>query len=134
MVESKIDKNAIDFDNLGISEQEDDRYELDARGPIQIMRFRMDDKTKYNKELGGLLKFDGYDIATGNYVKYRTTSTVITQGMKEIAEKVGVKKQTDDKTKIEWSYLIKPVNIHGFTKKRTANGEYIKFKRTVEEE
>ena len=73
------------------------------------------------------MKFDGYDIVTGEYVKYRTTSTVLISAFKEIAEKVGCKLQADSESKIDWYQFIKPVNIAGFEWKKTENGKYLKI-------
>jgi hypothetical protein len=125
--EKTIAENGVDFGTLGIVETEVDRFELDERGPFQITRFRLDPNTQYNKELGGILKFDGIDIATGQEVKYRTTSTVITGNFKTISDKVGVKEQDDAETGITWSILIKPVNVKGFEWKKTKNGKYLKI-------
>jgi hypothetical protein len=122
-----IVENGVNFEDLGITEMEADRVDLDARGAFQIIRYRMDNKTKYNKELGGILKIDGYDISTGEYVKYRTTSTVIIGAIKEIADKVGCKLQTDSETKIDWYLFVKPVNVAGFEWKKTENGKYLKI-------
>lgn len=122
-----IVENGVNFEGLGITETESDRVELDVRGPFQITRYRMDSKTKYNKELGGILKFDGYDIATGEPMKYRTTSTIIIPAIKEIAEKVGCKLHQDNETKIDWYVFVKPVNVSGFEWKKTENGKYLKI-------
>jgi hypothetical protein len=122
-----IAENGVNFEDLGITEMEADRVELDVRGAFQITRYRMDSKTKYNKELGGILKIDGYDIATGEPMKYRTTSTVIISAIKEIADKVGCKLQTDSETKIDWYVFVKPVNVSGFEWKKTENGKYLKI-------
>ena len=122
-----IAENGVNFEDLGITEMEVDRVELDARGAFQITRYRMDSKTKYNKELGGILKIDGYDIATGAPMKYRTTSTVIISAIKEIADKVGCKLHQDSETKIDWYVFVKPVNVSGFEWKKTENGKYLKI-------
>lgn len=129
--EEVFDKNAgVAFESLGIGpEMEPDRMELDARGPMQIIRYRIDTKTKYHEEGNdakqGILKFDGFDIATGELVKYRTTSGVIIKNMKEISQKVGAKLQDIDDH--EWFIFIKPINVQGFEKKKTDKGTYIRF-------
>ena len=122
-----ITENGVNFEDLGITEMEADRVELDARGAFQITRYRMDSKTKYNKDLGGILKIDGYDIATREPMKYRTTSTVIISAIKEIADKVGCKLHQDSETKIDLYVFVKRVNVSGFEWKKTENGKYLKI-------
>lgn len=120
---AKIKDEGVNFDELGIGAvQEADRYELDARGPCQIIRIRFDYKTKYwnelTKEGTPIVKFDVVDISTGDIVKYRTLSNVIYKSMAEILSVVGASLVKDENGD-EWSILKKPVNIGGFDKVST---------------
>ena len=114
------------------AEMEDDRFELDSRGPMQITRYRVDTRTQYyDRETGqgGILKFDGFDVASGAPIKYRTTSRVILSNFVVIAEKVGVSEQEDEKEN-KWFIFLKPVNIGGFEKVKSSikgRNPYIKI-------
>ena len=126
-------EKGLNFDELGIgSEVESDRIELDEMGPVQLHRYRIDTKTKWFKEGDanklGILKFDGV-TESGESIKCRTTSKVIIQGFFELDAKVGSKIQ--DINGNEWNIFVKPINIHGFEKKRTESGSYIRFKNPL---
>ena len=111
-------EEATDLAELGITTNlELDRYQLDERGPMQLIRFRIDINTKYHdKETGegGILKLDGVDIATKTPIKYYSTSKIITGQILKIADKVGVKMQ--DINGVDWQVLRSPVNLLGFDK------------------
>lgn len=126
-------QTGISAKTLGIGNViEDDRFELDARGAIQLIRFRIDTQTQYyNRETGegGILKFDGFDIATGQAVKYRTTSKVQIGNFLAIKEKVG-SKPFEDENGIVWQEFLSPVDIDGFEKVKSSvkgHNPYIKM-------
>lgn len=135
VTKNTVKDDGIDFDELGIGQvQEPDRYQLDERGGMSITRIRFDYKTKYwnEKEQKGtpIVKFDGFDIATGERIKYFTLSSVIYKTMNDIIMKVGATIQKDDNGN-EWSILKKPVNIAGFEKISTGvrgQNPYLKIK------
>lgn len=125
--------SGVRYADLGISmEMEDDRLELDTRGSMQIIKYRVDTRTQYyDRETGqgGILKFDGFDTTTGAPVKYRTTSRVILSNFAAIAEKVGVTEQEDEKENT-WYVFLKPVIVGGFEKVKSAikgRNPYIKI-------
>lgn len=118
MVKNVVKDEGIDFDELGIGQvQEPDRMKLEPRGSMSITRIRFDYKTKYwnEKEKTGtpIVKFDGFDIATGERVKYFTVSSVIYKTMNDIIMAVGATIQKDENGN-EWSILKKAVNVGGF--------------------
>jgi hypothetical protein len=135
MAKSSVKEEGIDFESLGIGQiQEPDRMQLDERGAMQITRIRFDYKTKYwnEKEQKGtpIVKFDGFDIATGERVKYFTLSSVIYKTMNDILMNVGAIIQKDENG-VEWSILKKPINIAGFEKVSTGvrgQNPYLKIK------
>jgi hypothetical protein len=124
-----------DFESLGIAGvQEPDRFQLDERGAMQITRIRFDYKTKYwnEKTQTGtpITKIDGFDISTGERVKYFTLSSVIYKNMSEILSAVGATIQKDEMGN-DWSILKEPINIKGFEKVSTGirgQNPYIKIK------
>lgn len=134
MVKTKLE-DGKDFESLGIAGvQEADRMQLDERGSMQITRIRFDYKTKYwnEKEQKGtpITKFDGFDIATGERVKYFTLSSVIYKNMSDIIMTVGVSIQKDDNGN-EWNILKTPINVKGFEKVSTGvrgQNPYLKIK------
>jgi hypothetical protein len=109
-------KKGVKYSGLGIGQsQEADRYSLDARGAMQITKFRIDTKTKWFEENNpakrGILKFDGIDIATGSPVKYYTTSKVMFSSFDELNEVVGATlKCIDD---VNWMVFDTPIDIDG---------------------
>jgi len=133
--QNTVKDEGIDFSTLGIGNaQEQDRFVLDERGAMSITKFRFDYKTKYWNETtqtgSPITKFDGYDIGTGEYVKYYTLSSVIYKTFNEIMTKVGVK-VVKDENGIEWSAFNKPINILGFEKVSTGvrgQNPYLKIK------
>lgn len=135
MVKNNKLETGKDFESLGIAGiQEPDRMQLDERGAMQITRIRFDYKTKYwnEKEQKGtpITKFDGFDIATGERVKYFTLSSVIYKNMNDIMVAVGVSIHKDEQGN-EWNILKEPVNIKGFEKVSTGvrgQNPYIKIK------
>lgn len=134
MVKTETD-NGIDYESLGLGQvQEADRMQLDERGPIQITRIRFDYKTKYwnekTKTGSPITKFDGFDVTTGERVKYFTLSQVIYKNFSDILTAVGSTVQKDDSGN-EWYILKKPINIKGFEKISTGvrgQNPYIKIK------
>lgn len=111
-------EQGVDASTLLLGSMETDRLELDARGAMQITQFRVDTKTKYyNKTtgLGGILKFDGFDMATKQRVKYRTTSLVVLSTFEEFKKVVGTVPQEDENKNI-WQIFKMPINIKGFEK------------------
>lgn len=114
----------VDFSTLGIGQDiETDRFELDERGAMQITRFRIDIRTQYyqkdNPDKRGILKFDGFDIATGERIKYRTTSSVIINNFDALLDKVRGAEQQDENGNI-WTIFKTPINITGFVKVKSA--------------
>lgn len=125
-------EDGVDFESLGIGQvQEPDRMKLDERGAMQITRIRFDYKTQYwnekTKTGTPITKFDGFDIATGERVKYFTLSGVVYKSFVDILASVGATVQKDDDGN-EWSILKKPINIKGFEKVATGQNPYIKIK------
>ena len=109
-------KENVKFSELGIGQTfEPDRYNLEARGAMSLMRFFVDTKTQYydktTKE-GGILKFNAVDIATGEPVKYFTTSKVMIEMFNKIAEKVGYKEEQDESGNV-WNVFKEYVDIDG---------------------
>lgn len=133
--QAEFENKGVDFDELGISGiQEDDRLPLDTRGKMQIVRIRFDYKTKYWNEITKsgtpIVKFDGFDVTTGERIKYFTLSNVIYKTFVELLAKVGSSVQRDE-NKIEWHVLKSPVNVLGFEKVSTGvigQNDYIKIK------
>lgn len=133
MVKNKLEEGT-DFETLGIvGIQESDRIQLDTRGAMQITKFYFDYKTKYWNEIlktgTPIVKFNGFDIATGEPVKYFTLSSVIYKNFLEVLLTYPnvIKK---DENQIEWYVFKKPLNIKGFEKVETGDGKnpYIKIK------
>jgi hypothetical protein len=128
VVKSKNVDDNVDFEKLGIAgAQELDRMQLDERGAMSITRIRFDTKTKYDTPI---TKIDGFDIATGERVKYFTLSKVIYQQMNDIIKAVGATLQIDENNN-EWNILNKGVNIKGFEKVSTGvrgQNPYLKIK------
>lgn len=130
-----VKNDGIEFETLGIGQQnEQDRFALDERDAMSITKFRFDYKTKYWNETtqsgSPITKFDGFDITTGEPVKYYTLSSVIYKTFNDIMVKVGVK-VIKDENGIEWNVLNKPVNIAGFEKVSTGvrgQNPYLKIK------
>lgn len=114
VVNQKV-KAGVKYSGLNLQNNEADRFRLDGRGAMQITRYRIDTKTKWfeqgNPDKRGILKFDGFDIATGEPVKYFTTSKVIFSAMDELSEVIGVKEEAVDNQK--WLVFITPVDIDG---------------------
>ena len=108
-------KAGVKYSGLNLQNNETDRFRLDERGAMQITKFRIDTKTKWfeagNPEKRGVLKFDGFDIATGEPVKYFTTSKVIFSAIDELMEVIGEKEEVIDNQK--WMVFISPVDIDG---------------------
>lgn len=109
-------KAGVKFGDLGIGQvQEADRFSVDKRGAFQITEFCIDTKTQYYDKAtntGGILKFNGFDIATGESQKYYTTSKVMIENFNKLAEVVGYKEITDD-NKVVWNRFKQPVDIDG---------------------
>jgi hypothetical protein len=128
-------ENGVDYESLGLGQvQEPDRMQLDERGAMQITRIRFDYKTKYWNEKtqtgSPITKFDGFDIATGERVKYFTLSQVIYKNFSDILASVGATVQKDEMGN-EWHILKKPINIKGFEKVSTGvrgQNPYLKIK------
>lgn len=124
----KQTEDSVEYETLGLGGmQEQDRMKLDERGAMCITRIRFDDKTKYDTPI---TKFDGFDIATGERVKYFTLSKVIYESMNEVIKKVGAKLQMDENNN-EWNILNKGVNVAGFEKVSTGvrgQNPYLKIK------
>src|SRR5512137_1341036 len=128
-------EDGVDYTSLGLGQvQEPDRMQLDERGAMQITRIRFDYKTKYwnEKTQSGtpITKFDGFDIPTGERVKYFTVSSVIYKSMSDILIAVGSTVQKDELGN-EWNILKKPINIKGFEKVSTGvrgQNPYLKIK------
>lgn len=128
-------EDGVDYTSLGLGQvQEPDRMQLDERGAMQITRIRFDYKTKYwnEKTQSGtpITKFDGFDIPTGEQVKYFTVSSVIYKSMSDILVAVGSTVQKDELGN-EWNILKKPINIKGFEKVSTGvrgQNPYLKIK------
>ena len=128
-------ESGIDYESLGLGQvQEPDRMQLDERGAMQITRIRFDYKTKYWNEKtqtgSPITKFDGFDVATGERVKYFTLSQVIYKNFSDILVAVGSTVQKDEMNN-EWHILKKPINIKGFEKVSTGvrgQNPYLKIK------
>lgn len=122
--------DGIDYESLGLENQEPDRMQLDTRGAMSITRIRFDYKTKFwnDKTKTGtpITKFDGVDTATGQRVKYFTLSSVIQKKMVDIISAVGAVMQKDENGN-EWSILKKPIKVKGFEKVTTGENTYIKI-------
>jgi len=139
MVKNAVIKDSVNFDELGIGQnQETDRIQLDERGAFSITKIRFDYKTKFwndvDKTGTPITKFDGFDIATGELVKYYTVSGVIYKSMAEILSAVGATIAKDENN-VEWSVLKKAVNVGGFEKVSTGvrgQNPYLKIKRMNE--
>lgn len=104
---------------------------------MQITRIRFDYKTKYwnEKEQKGtpIVKFDGFDITTGERVKYFTLSSVIYKTMNDLIQKIGCVIQKDENGN-EWNVLKNAVNIAGFEKVSTGirgQNPYLKIKTKI---
>lgn len=115
MAEQK-QKKGVNFKDLNIGQiMEADRIEVDSRGAFQILKFYIDEKTQYydkSTQTGGILKFDGIDIPTGEFLKYRTTSRVLIETFSKMMEVIGCKTEKDENG-IEWNVFKEPVNIDG---------------------
>ena len=130
-----VKEDSVKFEDLGIGQiQEADRFQLDERGAMVITRLRFDYRTKYwnEKTQSGspITKFDGFDEATGERVKYFTLSQVIYKSMADILIKVGATVQKDENGN-DWSVLKKGVLVAGFEKVSTGvrgQNPYIKIK------
>jgi len=130
-----VKEDSVKFEDLGIGQiQEADRFQLDERGAMIITRLRFDYRTKYwnEKTQSGspITKFDGFDEATGERVKYFTLSQVIYKSMADILIKVGATVQKDENGN-DWSVLKKGVLVAGFEKVSTGvrgQNPYIKIK------
>lgn len=120
-------KKGVSFKDLGIGQiLEQDRLPVDEHGPMQIFKFMIDTRTKYyNKQdnTGGILKFDAFDIATGEIVKYYTTSKVMIESFNKMSEVVGFKEVMDDNKQV-WNVLKEPVNIDGIEMVKSQNIGY----------
>lgn len=115
MVTEKI-KKGVSFKDLGIGQTiESDRLSLDARGAMQITKYLIDTKTQYydkNTGEGGILKFNAFDTATGEPVKYYTTSKVLIENFKSMSEVVGFKEEQDENGQV-WNVFKEGVDIDG---------------------
>ena len=132
MVNQKV-KEGIKYSSMNLQSNETDRFPLAERGAMQIVKYRIDTKTKWyerdNPDKRGIMKINAIDIATGAPVKYFTTSKVIFSAIDELTEIVGVKEIVDEK--IAWMVFNTPIDIDGIEMVSTGvknHNPYPKFK------
>jgi len=78
---------------------EPDRYPLQAGIRFVITDFAFTDSRKYGP--ASIAKINGYDIITGQKLKYRTTAKKVVDTLKRLAEAAGVDEHGKLKTEVK---------------------------------